>query len=137
MPRANRHMLPGYCYHLTHRCHNRDFLLKFAKDRDTYKGFVRDFVTNSGSPSILGYCITSNHVHFLVAGNSRDAIPDFMHHVQGRFATYYNRRKRRTGGFWEGRYHATAVETGRNVDCARGCRRHLCLNVISRGKNGL
>ena len=38
MPRANRHMLPGYCYHLTHRCHNRDFLLKFAKDRDTYKG---------------------------------------------------------------------------------------------------
>jgi hypothetical protein len=26
MPRANRYMLPGYAYHLTHRCHNRSFL---------------------------------------------------------------------------------------------------------------
>ena len=26
MPRANRYILPGHTYHLTHRCHNRAFL---------------------------------------------------------------------------------------------------------------
>lgn len=38
MPRANRHLhvLAGRTYHVTHRCHDRAFLLKFARDRDAY-----------------------------------------------------------------------------------------------------
>ena len=31
MPRANRHFLPGYVWHITHRCHRKSFLLKFAR----------------------------------------------------------------------------------------------------------
>ena len=33
MPRANRHFLSGHLWHITHRCHEREFLLKFARDR--------------------------------------------------------------------------------------------------------
>lgn len=33
MARANRHYVPGHVWHLTHRCHKREFLLKFSKDR--------------------------------------------------------------------------------------------------------
>ena len=33
MPRANRHYIPGCVWHITHRCHKREFLLKFARDR--------------------------------------------------------------------------------------------------------
>ena len=33
MPRANRHYLPGHIWHITHRCHQRKFLLEFAGDR--------------------------------------------------------------------------------------------------------
>ena len=33
MPRANRYFLPGHVWHITHRCHQKDFLLKFSKDR--------------------------------------------------------------------------------------------------------
>ena len=36
MPRANRHFLPGHVWHLTHRCHQREILLKFARDRERY-----------------------------------------------------------------------------------------------------
>ena len=32
MARANRHYIPGHVWHLTHRCHKREFLFKFAKD---------------------------------------------------------------------------------------------------------
>jgi hypothetical protein len=36
MPRANRHFLPGHIWHITHRCHQKKFLLKFARDRRRY-----------------------------------------------------------------------------------------------------
>ena len=40
MPRASRHLLPGYVWHITHRCHQRKFLLKFARDRRRYLHWV-------------------------------------------------------------------------------------------------
>ena len=36
MPRANRHFVPGLIWHITHRCHERDFLPKFSRDRNSY-----------------------------------------------------------------------------------------------------
>ena len=33
---ANRHHLPGYVWHTTHRCHKKEFLLKFEKDKKRY-----------------------------------------------------------------------------------------------------
>lgn len=36
MPRGNRHFLPRQVWHITHRCHQQAFLLKFARDRQHY-----------------------------------------------------------------------------------------------------
>jgi len=33
LARAKRHYIPGHVWHITHRCHKREFLFKFAKDR--------------------------------------------------------------------------------------------------------
>ena len=33
MARAKLHFLPGHVWHITHRSHKKEFLLKFAKDR--------------------------------------------------------------------------------------------------------
>jgi hypothetical protein len=33
MPGPNRYIIPGYPYHLAHRCHNRKLLLKYRLDR--------------------------------------------------------------------------------------------------------
>ena len=58
MPHANRYILLGYAYHLTHRCHNRSFLLRFAKDRTEYRQRRQEAV-GAFSASVLTYCITS------------------------------------------------------------------------------
>jgi len=34
-------------YHITHRCHDRDFLLKFVRDRDDYRALLRAELRNS------------------------------------------------------------------------------------------
>ena len=46
MPRANRHFLPSHIWHITHRCHQRAFLLKFARQGH---GYVRSFGRKSGA----------------------------------------------------------------------------------------
>ena len=61
MPRANRYTIPGVAYHVTHRCHDRSFLLRFAKDRAIYRKMLRERL-RTFPVSLLGYCITSNHV---------------------------------------------------------------------------
>jgi putative transposase len=36
MPRSIRRFIPGHIWHITHRCHKKEFLLKFARDRRRY-----------------------------------------------------------------------------------------------------
>ena len=36
MPRANRYFLVNQVWHLTHRCHEKTFPLKFARNRGRY-----------------------------------------------------------------------------------------------------
>ncbi len=40
MPRANRYFLPDHVWHITHRCHKEEFLLKFAKDRKRFYSVI-------------------------------------------------------------------------------------------------
>jgi REP element-mobilizing transposase RayT len=48
MARANRHILPGHVWHITHRCHKREFLLKFAKDRKRWVKSVERGTSDAG-----------------------------------------------------------------------------------------
>ena len=113
MPRANRYILPGVAYHLTHRCHDRSFLLKHGVDRTLYRQMLRERLGRH-PVSLLGYCITSNHTHLLLVAQDREAdISRFMQSLEGDFAQAYNlRKKTRSGAFWGDRYHAVMVDTG-------------------------
>jgi putative transposase len=113
MPRANRYILPGVAYHLTHRCHDRSFLLKHGVDRTLYRQMLRERLGRH-PVSLLGYCITSNHTHLLLVAQDREAdISRFMQSLEGDFAQAYNlRKKTRSCAFWGGRYHAVMVDTG-------------------------
>ncbi len=51
MARANRLFLPASLWHGTHRCHQRAFLLKFAKDKQT--GSLEEFQQNFSTKSPL------------------------------------------------------------------------------------
>src|SRR5690606_12157481 len=65
MPRANRYFLKGHVWHITHRCHRREFLLKFAKDRQRWLYWLFEARKRFGL-CVLNYMVTSNHIHLLV-----------------------------------------------------------------------
>ena len=130
MARAKRHYIPGYIWHITHRCHKREFLLKFSKDRHRYLHWLYQARKRYGL-TILNYMVTSNHIHLLVVDTrKRDVIPKSMQLVAGRTGQEYNQRKNRKGAHWADRYHATAVESG---DHLARCMVYIDTNMVRAG----
>ena len=72
MPRANRYMVDGQIYHLTHRCHNREFLLRFGRDRTVYRDWLRK-ASRRYKVSLFGFSITGNHTHVVASANRASA----------------------------------------------------------------
>jgi putative transposase len=129
MPRANRLRGEGGVFHVTHRCHNKEFFLKFAQDRNAYRDLLREHAPKF-EVSILDYCITRNHVHLLLDAVERLAISAMMREVASEFARAYNKRKGRTNAFWGDNYHATLVEDGRYL---WECLCYIELNMVRCG----
>lgn len=131
MPRANRNFVPGHIWHLTHRCHNRQFLLRSEEDRRRWTQWVRVSRDRFGL-CILDYCVTRNHIHLLVQDQGeKGCIPKSMQLTEGAVAQAYNQRRNRTGSFWEDRYHATAVSSGAHF---RRCIGYIALNMVRAGE---
>ena len=129
MPRANRHFVPDLVWHITHRCHERDFLLKFSRDRNSYLRWLYEARKRFGL-CVLDYMVTSNQVHLLVKDTTEGVIARSMQLIAGRAAQDYNRRKARLGAFWEDRYHATAIESGAHL---HRCVVYIDLNMVRAG----
>ena len=130
MARANRHYIPGYVWHITHRCYKREFLLKFVRDRRRWLHWLFEGKKRFGT-CILNYAVTSNHIHLLVRdGKEGEVIPQTMQLIAGRTGQEYNQRKNRNGAFWEDRYHTTAVEPGPHLF---RCMVYIDLNMVRAG----
>ena len=130
MDRGNNHYLPGYVWHITHRCHKREFLLKFSKDKKRWIYWLFEAKKRHGL-SILNFTVTSTHVHLLVFDNENDTISKSIQLLAGRTAREFNQRKKRKRAFWEDRYHATAVQTGEHLI---RCLVYIDLNMVRTGK---
>ncbi len=129
MPRASRYLQAGYTYHLTHRCHDRRFLLKFVRDRDAYRKWLHAAVKRY-SVDVYGFCVTSNHVHLIVHVNDTERIGRMMGLVAGSFAQQLNRRKRHDGSVWEHPYQCTIIQDGQHL---LDCLRYVSLNMVRAG----
>ena len=104
--------------------------MRFARDRRRWLQWLFEAKKRFGT-SILNYAVTSNHAHLLINdAKGREVIPQTMQLVAGRTGQEYNERKNRRGGFWEDRYHATAVETDSHLN---QCMVYIDLNMVRAG----
>jgi putative transposase len=134
MSRANRNFLPGRIWHITHRCHKKEFLLKFRKDKLLWLYWTFQAKVRYGL-IVLNFMITSNHIHLLATGQrgGQQAIPRALQLMESRVAQEYNGRKDRHGAFWEDRYHATAIECGAQFV---NCLTYIDINMVRAGVVG-
>lgn len=129
MPRASRISCAGYVWHITHRCHEQQFLLRRQRDRLRWRHWLFEAKKRYGL-TVLNYVATSNHVHLLCLDKGKSEIPRAMQLTAGRTAQEFNRNAGRKGAFWEDRYHATAVQADSHL---LRCMTYIDLNMVRAG----
>jgi putative transposase len=92
-------------HHVTQRGNARQLIFHDDIDRTTYLELVREYAELYGV-SLWGYCLMSNHVHWIAVPHAADSLAQCLKQVQGRFAAYWNARRQATGHVWQGRFYS-------------------------------
>ena len=109
MPRKPRQLLPGYSYHITCRCNNREFRLTRLECRQVFL-FALKKVLDKFHFKLYALCIMSNHVHYLLEPQEPQELPKIMHWLNWYTAMFFNQMLNRMGHFWEKRYHSNGFK---------------------------
>lgn len=112
MPRRPRLELPGVPLHLTHRGVNRAATFLSPEDFSEYRSALAEAATLH-RVRIHAYVLMSNHVHLLVSADAKGAVSRAMRDVGRCYVPAFNRRYRRTGTLWEGRFKSCLVDSER------------------------
>ena len=59
----------------------------------------------------IAYCLNPNHFHFLMEQLEDDGIPKFMHRLSTGYTKYFNKKYRRSGALFSGRYKSVHVDS--------------------------
>lgn len=109
MPRLARAVLPGVAHHVTQRgVARRD---AFASDLD--RRVYLDLVCHNAQRfevALLGYCLMSNHVHWIAVPDHADSLGRAFGEAHGRYAHYANAKQNRSGHFWQNRFFSCALD---------------------------
>ena len=130
MPRATRYLQDGFIYHLTHRCHDGRFFLRFSRERDQYREWLR-IGAQRYRVAVLGWTITSNHTHVVVDVDDCHAVASMMKLASGVVAQAGHRRKGGEDSMWEHPYQCTRIQDGQHL---LNCLRYVDLNMVRAGK---
>jgi putative transposase len=63
-----------------------------------------DFERNKQIVSIGAYCLMPNHFHILITQQKEGGISKFIQKVTTAYVMYYNKKYKRTGGLFEGKF---------------------------------
>ena len=129
MPRIARTVVPGLPLHVVQRGINRQDCFFAQSDYSTYLRYVSAFSARFGC-SIHAYCLMTNHVHLLLTPGSAHACALFMKRLGQCYVQTVNKRLRRTGTLWEGRFHSSLIDSDNYVIA---CYRYIELNPVRAG----
>lgn len=128
MSRAPRIEYEGAVYHVINRGVERRIIFSVPQDHAAFLGILED-LKRRYKAELLAYCLMPNHYHLLL----RTALCNlnrFMMELNGSYSKRYNRRCRRVGPLFQGRYRAIVVQAGeRMLDVAR----YIHLNPVKAG----
>src|SRR5262245_24553702 len=103
MARLPRYTLPGQPQHVIHRGNNRAAIFTDAEDYQRFRCDLAIACERYGCV-VHAYALMTNHFHLLMTGSVGGAAGKTMQSLGRRYVAYFNRKHRRTGTLWKGRY---------------------------------
>ena len=127
MPSRNilKKYVEGGYYHIYNRGVEKRLI--FIDEQD-YKVFLRLFelsltpkgdldnedlirITNrADAVELVSYCLMPNHFHLILKQISETGMTDFMRSILTAYVAYFNKKYKRVGGLFQGRYKAVLIE---------------------------
>jgi len=130
MARLPRYILPGQPQHVIQRGNDRQNIFKDNADYEFYLEKLAAAITKHNC-DLHAYVLMTNHVHLLVTPRDKDSIGKMMQMIGRYYVQYFNKKYKRTGTLWEGRYKATLISTEQYL---LTCMRYIENNPV-RAKN--
>ena len=107
MGRQPREDEAGAIHHVYARGNNRQAIFEDDLDRQTYLALLGEAVVRMDW-RCLSFCLMPNHVHLLLETPEAN-LANGMCRLQGQYARRFNRRHRRSGHLFQGRYGSARV----------------------------
>ena len=132
MARPLRIDVPGGWYHVTARGNERRAVFLDARDRDRFVGLLAELPGRFGV-RVHAYVLMGNHWHTLI--ETPDAnLSRVVQWVQVSYSVWFNRRHRRVGHLFQGRFKAIVFEA---EELAWGLSQYVHLNPVRLKQLGL
>jgi len=106
MPRRPRLDMVGY-YHIVNRGVDKRVVYK---DKEDYEHFLELLCSASliYDVKVHSYVLMSNHYHLLIE-TSQENLSQYMKHINASYAIYFNKKYKRSGHLWQGRFKSWYV----------------------------
>lgn len=128
MARPLRLEYAGAVYHVMARGQERSSIFRDAGDRERFLALVGS-ITRDEAWGLHAYCLMGNHYHLLIE-TPRGGLSRGMRSLNGRYTQWFNRKHRRHGHLFEGRFKSVLVQKeGYLLELAR----YLVLNPVRAG----
>ena len=106
MPRKPRIEIPGYYHALNRGVEQRDVFL----DEEDFETFEKILCKLSQEFDIVihNFCLMNNHYHLLIE-IKKENLSKFMRQLGMSYSIYFNKKYKRSGHLWQGRYKSWYV----------------------------
>jgi len=106
MPRKPRIEIAGY-YHIINRGVEQRTIFEDAQDYEYFEELMC-FYAKSYGITLHNYCLMSNHYHLLIEIQEQN-LSKFMRQVNMNYSIYFNKKYKRVGHLWQGRFKSWYV----------------------------
>ena len=128
MARPLRIQFPGAVYHVTNRGNEKKAIFKDDVDRIAFLEILSRSLETYDT-TLYCFVLMSNHFHFLLEtplGN----LGEFMRHFNITYTSHYNRRHKRSGHLYQGRYKSLLIDKDDYISVVS---RYIHLNPVKVG----
>ena len=108
MSRPLRIEYPGAWYHVMNRGRRRENIFLSAGDYEMFIKLLQE-TSDNWNLKISAYCLMSNHYHLLVQTPDGN-LSRSMRHINGVYTQRFNRRHKKDGQLFRGRYKAVLID---------------------------
>lgn len=144
--------LPNSIYHIYNRGVEKRKIFLDEQDHKVFLTYLKQYISNLDETSrlqgltlqyhktknyfeeieLLAFCLMPNHFHLLVKQKDKNSIKNFTQSLFTRYSMYFNKKYKRCGSLFQGRYKATNVI---NKDYLLDISRYIHKNPLKYTKN--